>query len=426
MPPLGLLYIASYLEKHGVDVEVIDPLMPGNEEYVSESRFTGITCMSNQFTKVKQIAKEVKENNPDTIIVVGGVHPTVATEEVISEPNIDVAVVGEGEVAMLKIVRDKIKRGVVHGKMIQNLDEIPFPARHLIDMEWYMKRDTVVPFTWCRASTVMTSRGCPFSCAFCINSKHKMFGKKVRYHSAWHVRWDVAQLFLEYNAEGIHFVDDTFTLNKKRLFEICGYLKPLDLKWFAQARVGTVNIEMLTRMKESGCVSLGVGVESGSERVLRELNKPIKIEDTVKFFEMCKEVGIMTLANIIIGCPEEIREDIELTGKLLERIKPDFTEIWHLTPYRGTVIYDRAMENGWIKSDSLTTDEPQMEINFTLEELNEIRDGLVSKHNPKFKILKPYLKNKHFVYDMLRVLAHKPSLVTRGVERWKEEASGIL
>ena len=104
MPPLGLLYVANYLEKYGISVKVVDPLSQRKEEYVSESPYTGITCMSNQFEKVKQIAKEVKEKNPDTIIVVGGVHPTVATEEVIAEPNIDIAVIGEGERALRKIV----------------------------------------------------------------------------------------------------------------------------------------------------------------------------------------------------------------------------------------------------------------------------------------------------------------------------------
>src|SRR4030042_6813851 len=113
LPPLGLLYLASYLEKHGVSVKVLDPLSQGPEEYISESPYTGITCMSGQFKKAQGIAKLVKAKNPATVTVVGGVHPTVAAEEAKADPNIDVIVVGEGEKALLKIVNDKIKNGIV-------------------------------------------------------------------------------------------------------------------------------------------------------------------------------------------------------------------------------------------------------------------------------------------------------------------------
>lgn len=426
MPPLGLLYVASYLEKHGVSVKVVDPLSQRKEEYVSESPYTGITCMSNQFPKVKQIVKEVKEKNSDTKIVVGGVHPTVATEEVISDENIDIAVVGEGEKAMLKIVQENIEEGIVYGEAIQNLDEIPYPARHLVDMNWYLKRDTVVPFKWIRATNVITSRGCPFSCNFCINSKHAMFGKKIRYHSAQYVRWEVTGLCLEYNVEGVYFFDDNFVTNKKRLLEICKYIKPLELKWFCQSRVDTLNREMLEVMKSSGCVGIAFGAESGSQRVLNAINKKAKVEDTVKIFDLCRKVEVKTLANIIIGNPEETYEDIELTDKLLERIKADYVQVWHLTPYEGTVIYDQAMENGWIKNTSLVGDKPQMEINFTLEELEEIRKALLKKYNPVLWSIRPYVKNKYFVYDMLRLLVKKPSLLFGGVESWKEESRAIL
>jgi anaerobic magnesium-protoporphyrin IX monomethyl ester cyclase len=141
LPPLGLLYLASYLEKNGVSVKVLDPLSQGNEEYVSESGYTGITCMSGQFKKVQEIAKQVKTNNPDTITVVGGVHPTVAAEDVKLDPNIDIIVTGEGERELLRIVKENIRKGTVCGEIIQNLDAIPSPARHLVNMDWYLRRN---------------------------------------------------------------------------------------------------------------------------------------------------------------------------------------------------------------------------------------------------------------------------------------------
>jgi len=420
MPPLGLLYVASYLEKHGISVKVLDSLSQRKEEYISESPYTGITCMSNQFPKVRQIVKEVKEKNPNTTVVVGGVHPTVATREVISESNIDVAVVGEGERAMVKIVQEGIHQGIVHGELIQNLDEIPFPARHLIDMKLYLRRNAVIPFMWTNSTTIMTSRGCPWRCNFCINSKSAMFGRKVRFHSVSYILEEVERL-IDYGAKALHVLDDTFTFNRKRVLDICEGLKWFDLKWFTQARVDTVDKEKLQAMKDAGCWGIGFGFESGSQKVLDALNKHTTVEQNIKASELCKEIGIKVLASIIIGNPEETREDIELTDKLLEKIKPDYTLIWHLTPYQGTVIYDQAMEHGWIKGASLVTDEPQMEINFTFSELKEIRERLNRKYNSTFKTLRPYL-NKYFIYDMLRLLSKKPYLLFGGVERWKLES----
>ena len=163
LPPLGLLYLASCLEKNGVSVQVLDPLSQGYENYASESPYTGINCLSGQFKKALEIAKQVKAKNPATITVVGGVHPTVAVEEAKADPNIDIVVVGEGEKALLRIVKDRIGKGVVYGEPFENLDEIPVPARHLVNMKWYMRRGGIVFPKWLRATSVITSRGCPNS-----------------------------------------------------------------------------------------------------------------------------------------------------------------------------------------------------------------------------------------------------------------------
>ena len=413
MPPLGLLYLASYFDKNGVSVTVLDPLSQGYEDYASGSPYTGITCMSGQFKKAQEIAKQVKAKNPATVTIVGGVHPTVAAEEAKADPNIDIVVVGEGEKALLRIVKDGIKKGVVSGEPVENLDEIPVPARHLVNMKWYMRRGGIVFPKWLRATSVITSRGCPNSCYFCINSKHAMFGKRVRYHSAEYVKNEVEELVSRYGIEGIFFVDDNFVQNKKRLMEVCGGIKRLDLKWTCLSRVDTLNREVLESMKQSGCVTVGFGVESGSQRVLDSLNKNAKVEDAVKAFDLCREVGVKTWATIIIGSPDEQRDDIELTDRLLQRIKPDYLEIFYLTPYRGTVLYDQVAEEGWImrENTSWLNNEPQAEINFTAEELVEIRKDLLNKHYSKWRWVKGNLKNPHFVYDVLISLVREPSFV---------------
>lgn len=415
LPPLGLLYVASYLEKHGVSVQVIDPLSQGKERYISDSRYTGITCMSNQFQKAKQIARNVKKENPETITVVGGVHPTVATEEATTDPYMDIVVVGEGEKAMLKIVEENIKRGIVYEEKIQNLDELPSPARHLVNMDWYLKRDGTVVSEWLKATSVMTSRGCPFHCHFCINSKHAMFGRRIRYNSPEYVEKELEALVSNYGVEGVYFVDDNIVSNKPRLLEICRRIKRFHIKWNCMTRVDSLNRGTLEAMKDSGCVSLGFGVESGSQKVLKILNKNARVEDTIKAFDLCREVGVKTWASIIIGSPGETREDIDLTDRLLERIRPDSVAVYFLTPYRGTVIYDMAAEKGWvIKNDTnWFHDEPQMEINFTLEELEEIGKHLTKKHNPLRRRLRLYPKNPYFIYGVLRRTVSEPSLFLR-------------
>jgi len=422
VPPLGLLYVASYLEKEGISVEVIDPFSDG-KDYKSDSSYVGITCMSNQWEITKQIARSIKADNPNAVVIVGGVHPTVSKS--INDPNVDVIVRGEGEKALLKIVKEKVTKGVVQGELIENLDDRPFPARHLINMKKYTARADVVMFNWIRATTVMTSLGCPSNCIFCINSKGAMFGNKVRYNSPSYVESEVEQLVSNYEIEGIHFPDDNFLSWKKRAIEICQRIKRFGLIWDCESRVDNLDRELITRMKSAGCDSIGFGIESGSTKVLHALNKRGDIEAAVKAFDLCHENKIRTLAQIIIGSPEETFEDIALTEKLLDRIKPDFVQLSYMTPYEGTVIYDMAVEKGWIRKMNMLADEPQMEINFDYEELEEIGNRLKRKYNPFFKKIRPYL-SRYFVYDMLRLLGKKPSLLFNGTKEWNDAAGAYL
>ena len=246
-----------------------------------------------------------------------------------------------------------------------------------------------------------------------------MFGKKVRYQSSEYVKSEVEELVSSHHAEGILFIDDNFVQNKMRLLEICSGIKRLGLKWTCLSRVDTLNRQVLESMKQSGCVTVCFGVESGSQRILDSLNKKAKVEDTIKAFDLCREVGVKTWASIIVGSPAELKEDVELTNRLLQRIKPDYLEIFYLTPYRGTILYDQGVQQGWIMREKTNwlNDEPQVEINFTMEELVEIRKELLSKHYSKWRWAKGNLKNPLFVYDALLSLVREPSLVFDWINR---------
>ena len=424
MPPLGILYVASYLEMNDISVKVIDGFPPRKitdwRDYETDSPYVGITCMSSQWNRAKEIAQFVKMHNPNATVVVGGVHPTVAADAVSKEKNVDIVVVGFGEKAMLKIVKNGVRDGIIYGDSFANLDDRPFPARHLVDMKKYTARDSIVHFHWLRATSVITSLGCANACIYCSNSKRAIFGKVVQYNSSDYVEHEIEQLVSNYKIEGVYFQDDNFLSWKKRAIHICKKIERFDLTWMCESRVDTLDEEMLKCMKSAGCDGVGFGVESGSPKVLQGLNKRADIGQTIKAFDLCKKYKMKTLAQMIIGSPDETQEDIALTEKLLDRIKPDYVQFSFLTPYEGTVLYDMAVEKGWLRADAnMITDDPQIEINFSLEELAEIGKRLKRKYNPFFKSVKPYL-NGYFIYDMLKLLWKEPSLITRGMHEWME------
>jgi len=239
------------------------------------------------------------------------------------------------------------------------------------------------------------------------------------------VEKEVEQLVSDYKIEGVHFPDDNFLSWKKRAIEICQKIKRFDLIWDCESRVDTLDRELILKMKSAGCDSIGFGVESGSPKVLRALDKRAEIEQVIKAFDLCHENKIKTLAQIIVGSPEETLEDIALTEKLLDRIKPDYVQLSYMTPYEGTVVYDMAVEKGWIRKTNMLADEPQVEINFRFEELEEIGNRLIRKHNPFFRKIRPYL-SRYFVYDMLRLLGKKPSLLFHGTRGWNDAAGAYL
>jgi radical SAM superfamily enzyme YgiQ (UPF0313 family) len=253
-----------------------------------------------------------------------------------------------------------------------------------------------------------------------------MFGKTVHYHSLSYVEAEVEQLVSKYRVKGLYFYDDNFSTWKERAMEICKRISRFDLKWLCQSRGDALDMQLLVALKDAGCSGISFGVESGSPSVLSALNKRLDLQKTVEAFEMCRQTGIKTLANIIIGSPTETVEDIMLTDKLLEKIKPDYVDVWYLTAHRGTVLYDMASEQGWFREDaSFRVDEPQVMINFSLHQLEEIRKGLLHKHRPFLRSLKPYL-NGYFVYDMLRLLIRKPSLLLKGVDDWENASREAL
>jgi radical SAM superfamily enzyme YgiQ (UPF0313 family) len=198
-------------------------------------------------------------------------------------------------------------------------------------------------------SVVFTSRGCPYRCAFC--SSRNVFGKSVRCRSAKNVVDEIEFLVNNYGIDGFYILDDTFTVIKKHVINICNELKrrKLDLIWGCETRVNLINTNILRIMKDSGCVQIDFGVESGSQKILNILQKDITIRQIKRAFNLCHKLGIRTYANFMINNPQETFEDIEKTRKLAKTIKPTYSDVWITTPFPGTKLEEMFGVNLTIK-----------------------------------------------------------------------------
>jgi len=322
----------------------------------------------------------------------------------------------------------------------QNLDKLPFPAYHLVDMNKYIKRSFAIRGLWLKCGWVVTSRGCPGRCIFCATTL--MHGRKVRFRDPTKVIDEIEYLKNRYDIEGFYVLDDTFTLNKQRVLKFCDELKKreLNLKWACQARANTFDLEIGKAIKNAGCVQVEFGVESGSDKVLSTLKKNITVEQTKRVFEICKMLGLRTMANVMIGNPNEFLEDIEKTKKLVKQLNADHTSFFFTTPYPGTELYNMAVKNGWIKLNE-TNDliwrhslEPIMCINFTKPELIKIQEELYNItlkstfieycKQPYFLLdaLRTGLKNPRFALKMLALLAGGQK--NKAIQLFKREFTG--
>jgi radical SAM superfamily enzyme YgiQ (UPF0313 family) len=401
LPPLGLLYVAAVLEREGHEVRVFDihPYddkdLPGLAAYRPD--VIGMTILTDYWPRAVKVAAFVGQAIPNATFVIGGIHVTTMPEESLEALGADVAVLGEGEYTMRELCgRIARKEGWtdVAGIMfkdaagafvrttarpyIENLDEVPMPARHLLNFEQYLIPPGMVRGRWSeRSTTVITSRGCPYACIWCAS--HCIFGRKVRRRSVANVIDEVEHLIKDYRIDTIWFIDDTFTLYKKWVMEFCRELpaRGLRLSWGCQAHVKTADEEMFTAMKKAGCVQLDFGVESGSDRVLKALRKNSSADAIRRAFGIARKVGIRTMATFMFGSPAEELEDVEATMRLAREIKPDFASSFFITPYPGTELMDMAKANGWnFHYDPGATGlkkTPTLKIHFTEEQLMQFR-----------------------------------------------------
>lgn len=390
--------MAAVLEKHKYEVDVIDcqVLKLSFDEFKNElakrkPKVVGMTASTLTYKSALKIAKIAKELHPDCVTAIGGPHVTFWDDRALLEcPELDAVVRREGENTFLELVQrienNKDYSDVVgttcrkNGEIIRNpdrpyiedLDSLPFPARHLWPMDKLRETEDVL--------YLATSRGCVYWCEFCTTVR--MHGRKYRIRSPKSVVDELEFLHKTYNVVNFTFCDDAFTVDQTRTEELCKDIvsRGLKIKWNCGTRVDMLTKELLVKMKEAGCISVWFGVESGSQQVLDAMKKGITPELTVKVFGWVREVGLKPVPNVILGFPGETKESAWKTIKFVEKINPDDVGFYNVaTPFPGTPMYDQVVQNGWLRItdfDRYDTTTPIFETPWlSMKDLGKLRES---------------------------------------------------
>ena len=396
--PLGLMYIAATLTKAGYRTEILDAFMSGGSfRGMDETTIVGMnfeqikqeieirkpdilgvagpfTCQIENTVNVSDLAKQV---DPGILTVVGGPHVTTVPKGFLEEArSVDIAVMGEGEYAMPEIAQYAEGKkpineilGVAYRRdeevtvnpsrpFIENLDELPYPAYDLVDMEQYLSPKKIGYRSFRgRAISMVTSRGCPFNCCFC--SVHLHMGRGFRANSANYVLNHIEHVVEKFDVKNIFFEDDNLTFDLTRFEEICDGLiqKKIRIGWETPngVRADCLNMNLLQKMKKSGCRSVFFGVESGDQQILDNvICKRLDLNRVVEVAKICRDIDLKTGAFYIIGFPGEKKENMQKTVDFALRLKRDFDVGMHLfmaTPSYGTRLYDECKSKGYIQEN---------------------------------------------------------------------------
>lgn len=395
VPPLGLTYIGAVLEKKGHEVEILDTValnwrtptrVKGMVHFgqkwkdISKSikksspDVVGVSCLfSSQSHNAHKVAELVKVYDPDVPVVMGGAHPSALPKQVLEDQNVDYVIIGEGEISTSEFL-DKWSReaplndidGFAYraGKkikvkpkrfFIENLDSLPFPARHLLPMEEYFNAMTSHASALMRRrfTSMITSRGCPFNCVFC--SIHTIWGHRWRARSPENVLLEIEHLVNTFRIREVHFEDDNLTLDRERIEKICDLIikSNLDIKWTTPNGVAlwTLSENLLRKMKKSGCYKLCFGIESGDANTLKFIRKPVRLTRARKVIQWANEAGIWTHGFFVIGFPYEPWKSISKTLKFAVESDLDSASFFVATPYPGTTLLDIVKKNGMISNE---------------------------------------------------------------------------
>lgn len=410
----------------------------------------GITGMITEYKKILKIIDIAKEKFSDRKVILGGPLATTLPQQLLEQSKADFIVIGEGENTtpiliqaieqgsdLAEIRGIAYKRGervVINEPVIpvDNIDTIPFPARHLLDMNKYICNH-FESFGWkidgydkIRSTNLISSRGCPYNCTFCFKD---MWGYKWRGRSAENIIAEMKLLNDKYNVNGFFFTDDTFVLNEKRVFEFTSLLKKsgLEVVWYCNGRINLIQKDMLKAMHAAGCVGIAYGIESGNQSTLDSMRKNITIDQTKNVVKWTKEIGIKAAGYFMIGMLGETKETIMRTIKFAKELDLDFYGFSITTPLPGTELYMEAIKKGLIQTDMASLKGWDFDINANLTK--DCTDDDIRAF--KYKVFKEFTLEKEFGrYYMINPIflrkALKVVLSLRNKDEAKEFARNII
>lgn len=374
LPPLGMLSIAAILEKRGHEVKFLDlPALGYPFEKIEKEvkdfnpELIGLFATTPTSKKAFDLASYLKQIT-NTPIILGGPHASCFPEEILKGQNsIDIVCIGEGEYTMLDLAENKPLhkiKGIYYRKNnkifknekrppIKNLDELPFPARHLINLKLY----TPFPNQYRRLPVInmVTSRGCPYGkCTYCFEAGR--LGHFYRRQSPQRIVDEIKYLVNTYNIKEIAFWDDNFVVGKEWMFEFCDLLKKenLDITWSCYARVNLVSPEILNKMAEGGCWNIFYGIESGNQELLDKIQKGINLQQCRDAIKWTHDAGIEARGAFMIGLPGETPEMAQKTINFAIELDVDYAQFAYTTPYYGTVLYEQCKKEGTILTEDLS------------------------------------------------------------------------
>lgn len=381
---LGLCYIAGVLKDAGFYVRIYNADYLNDTKYITQKEIlenygnykailqnpdnpiwqeikstvqnfkpdlVGITALTGTYKSAEIIAKIVRDFDPGIRLVIGGVHPTILPDEVINSDLFDFVVRGEGENTFLEIAKGEKKKDILglsyrddNGRIVRNperpyikdLDTITFPARDL-----YINEPESMDYGY-----IMTGRGCPFQCTYCASKK--IWNRKARFRSEQNVIEELKYVHMTFGTRSFYFIDDTFTLDLKRAKRICQMMidEGMDIEWICDTRVDTLDEELLFLMKKSGCTRVKIGVESGSERILKNIKKGITKDQIRRAVSLIRKAGLDFTIYLMIGFPTETDEEVHETIDFARELDPKYYSLSILAPYPGTEIYDDIVKLG--------------------------------------------------------------------------------
>ena len=449
-PPLGLCYIGAVLEKSGYEVKMYNgdfartgvgatsfSGMTGsytaylqdlhNEEHPiwkevtklvfdEKADIVGITCRTPTYGSALRVSEIVKKVDSTTPVVFGGVHPTTLPAETVQNETVDIVVRGEGEYTFLDLVRNlhnlegvlgitwKDKRRVIHNAdrpPIKNLDELPFPAKHLVHDVNHCPPEAL--------GQIFASRGCPYRCVFCAS--HKVWSRVVRYRSPQNIVDEIQSL--SRGVKSFSFEDDSFTLNKKLVFEVCDLLmeRRLGVRWRCETRVDLTTRDLVKKMKQAGCEEIYLGLESGDEETLKRIKKGITTDQMRQAVAAIRDEGIYFSAFLMIGFPWETEESIKNTLSLMDELKPFRVTMSVTTPYPGTELYDICNAGGLLPAnlswETFFHQSPDMFLSSTMsgEEVSSVIRGAqekADKYNRRRVMMLPFTNPGYVMRRMIK------------------------